>query len=171
MSTFRAIATVTAALQAILADAVGVVGGARVAVGHPTSESDDSTAPRIDIVLYQALPHDAWRTTDRREQVAVNLHYLLMFQGDEARLEPELLLGCALRRLHDEPILTAKRILQVEESAPAASDLATQDESIRFSPLPLSIDDLSKIRALFAPTTYALALAYQAGIVLIDGAP
>lgn len=169
MSTYRAIATVTAALQAILADAVGPVGGARVNVGHPTPEGDDSTAPRIDVVLYHALPHDAWRTTDKREQVAVNLHYLLMFAGDEARLEPELLLGCALRRLHDEPILSAKRILQVEESAPAASDLATQDEPIRFAPLPLSIDDLAKIRSIFAPTSYAMALAYQAGIVLIDG--
>ncbi len=175
MSNYLAIATVTATLQLIVAEAAGVVSGARVTTDDPGTDDGDVSAPRVNVVLYQISPHAAWRATDRREQAPVDLHYLMTFHGDKSRLEPQLLLGSVLAHLHDEPVLTAQRIHQAEESAsflsvPSAmsSNLALQDDPVRLTPIALTLDDLSKLWSSFFQAPYALSVAYQAGVVLID---
>ena len=174
MSNFFAIATVTATLQLILSEAVGVVSGARVTTDDPHKDDEVGT-PHVNVVLYQISPHAAWRATDRREQAAFDLHYLLTFHGDRTRLEPQLLLGSVLARLHDEPVLTPQRILQAEEKAPflngasaMSSNLALQEDPVRLTPIAITLDDLSKVWSSFFQAPYALAVAYQAGVVLID---
>jgi len=174
MTNYLAIATVTATLQLILAEAAGVVSGARVATDHPHKD-DEVATPHVNVVLYQISPHAAWRATDRREQAAVDLHYLLTFHGDRTRLEPELLLGSVLARLHDEPVLTPQRILQAEEKArflngqsAMSSNLALQEDPVRLTPIALTLDDLSKLWSSFFQAPYALSVAYQAGVVLLD---
>jgi len=175
MSNYLSIAAATAALQAILADAVQVVSGARVAIERPQREDADSSAPRVNLFLYHVSPHAAWRATDIREQVAVDLHYLLTFYGDDKRLEPHLLLGSVIRRLHEEPFLTRVRIADSEEQAqymafPGAmtSELAQQEDPVKITPIPLTLDDLSKIWSAFLQAPFALSIAYQVGAVLID---
>ncbi|MBV8580264.1 MAG: DUF4255 domain-containing protein [Candidatus Eremiobacteraeota bacterium] len=175
MSNYLAVATVTATLQAILAEAASVVHGARVVIDRPRKDEDAVSAPHINVALYQILPHGAWRALDAREQVALDLHYLLTFHGDESRCEPQLLLGSAVSRLHDEAVLTPERVRAVEERAqflnvgvPMTSNLALQDDPVTFAPLPLTLDDLSKIWSSFFQLPSALAVAYQAGVVLID---
>lgn len=173
MSNYFAIATVTATLQLILAEAVGVVNGARVSTDDPRKDDETST-PQVNVILYQISPHAAWRATDSREQAAVDLHYLLTFHGDKSRLEPQLLLGSVLAQLHDEPELTADRIRQAEEKAgflsasAMSSNLALQDDPIRLTPVALTLDDLSKLWSSLFQAPYALSVAYQAGAVLID---
>lgn len=174
MSNYLAIATVTATLQLILAEAAGVVGGARVATDDPHKD-DEVATPHVNVVLYQISPHAAWRATDSREQAAFDLHYLLTFHGDKSRLEPQLLLGSVLAHLHDEPVLTPQRILQAEANAPfvngqsaLSSNLALQDDPVRLTPIALTLDDLSKLWSSFFQAPYALAVAYQAGVVLLD---
>jgi hypothetical protein len=172
MSNHLAIATVTAALRTILAEAAAVVAGARATTDDPHQPEGDAAAPRVNIVLYEIAPHAAWRATDAREQAALDLHYLLTFHGERARFEPQLLLGSAVARLHDERVLTAQRIHEAEEQAPfaagASSNLALQDDPIAFTPLALTLDDLSKIWSSLFQTPYALCAAYRAGTVLID---
>lgn len=173
MSNYRAIATVTAALQVILSEAVGVVSGARVATVDPHKTEGEAAAPRVNIVLYQVSPHAAWRATDTREQAAVDLQYLLTFHGDESRFEPQLLLGSVLAKLHDERILTPQRIREAEEKTSLPDDatsshLALQDDVVAFTPIALTLDDLSKIWSSLFQAPYALSVAYQAGAVLID---
>lgn len=172
MSNYLAIATVTSALQLILSDAVAPVNGSRVTVDRPFGEEGDG--PRVNIFLYQVLPHAAWRNSDAREQAAVDLYYLLTFYGELKRFEPQRLLGCVVRKLHEERLLSPDTIAAVELSAladavwPAPSDLALQEDPVRFSPLPLSLDDLSKIWSGLLQTPYALSIAYQVGAVWID---
>jgi len=175
MSNYLAIATVTAALQVLLSEAVGVVGGARVTTEDPRSDDGNVSAPRVNVVLYQISPHAAWRPTDAREQAAVDLHYLLTFHGDKSRLEPQLLLGSVLARLHDEPVLTPQRIHEAEEkasflsaSSAMTSNVALQDDPVKLTPIALTLDDLSKLWSTFFQVPYALSAAYQAGVVLID---
>lgn len=175
MSNYLSIAAVTASLQAILSDAVGVVSGARVLTERPQKEEADSASPRVNVFLYHVAPHGAWRSTDTREQCPITLQYLLSFYGDEKRFEPQLLLGSAVRKLHEEPILTAERIESIEDHAsflgfPGAmtSELALQDEPVTFTPVPLTLEDLSKIWSTFLTGSYALSVAYQAGVVYLD---
>ena len=46
----------------------------------------------------------------QRPRVALDLHYLLTFYGDEMLLEPQRMLGNVALALHTTPVLTRKMI-------------------------------------------------------------
>ncbi len=183
MSNFLAIATVTAALGLSLQGAIGTdVPGATVTTLRPDG-SGGAPSPHVNLYLYQITPNAAWRNADlptrtgngqimQRPQTALDLHYLLTFYGDEARLEPQRMLGSAVRTLHAQPVLTPPMIQNATSSATfpflASSDLARQIELVKFTPLPLSLEELSKLWSVFFQTQYALTAAYQGTVVLID---
>ena len=103
MSNFLAIATVTAALRRTLETAVDAdVPGASVTTNRPQDPSTGTNGPGVNIYLYQVTPNTAWRNADlptrrtngdliQRPKVALDLHYLFSFYGDETALEPQLL--------------------------------------------------------------------------------
>jgi hypothetical protein len=184
VSNFLAIATVTAALGQLLQAAVGTdVPGATVALARPANPPGNNPAPAVNLYLFQVSPNAAWRNTDlparreggdlvQRPRVAVDLHYLLTFYGDEAQLEPQRLLGIALRTLHARPVLTREMIRATiaDQSFDylAASDLAEEVELVRFTPSALTLEELSKLWSVFFQTPHALSVAYQASVVLIE---
>jgi hypothetical protein len=159
MSNYRAIATVTAVLRRNLQTAIDVdVPGAKVGTGRPESAQNGTPEPGVNLFLYQVSANAAWRNADlptrradgslqSRPQEALDLHYLLSFHGDEAKLEAQLLLGSVVRTLHTRSVLTRKMI-QDTLADPlfgflAGSNLAESVESIKFTPRPLSLEDLS----------------------------
>lgn len=187
MSNHLAIATVTAALGALLSSAAQVVTGAEVSNVRPGTAPPLLPAVGINIYLYQVAPDPAWRNADlptrdssgrlaQRPQAALDLFYLISFSGDESRLEPQRLLGATAAALHSSPVLSREAIRSVIEAAVAAdpshflaaSDLADQVELVRFTPLGLNLDDLSKLWSVFFQTPYLLSAAYQASLVLIE---
>lgn len=194
MSNHLAIATVTSVLGQNIGAAVGTaVPGAVVTTLRPDAPSNGSTPQaRVNLYLYQVSPNAAWRSSDlptrgargemtRRPQAALNLHYLLTFFGEETRLEPQRLLGSTVTALQATPVLTRETIRGVIRTAVAAdpdhfladSDLAEQVELVKFSPLPLNLEELSKLWSVFFQTPYALSAAYQGSVVLLeaDGTP
>src|SRR5258706_13084265 len=108
MSNFLAIATVTAALSQILQAAVGPdVPGATVTTLRPNG-SGNAPATSVNIYLYQVMHNAALSNADlptrrtggdlmQRPVAALDLHYLLTCYGAEAQLEPQRLLGSAVR--------------------------------------------------------------------------
>jgi len=184
MSNFLAIATVTAALKRLLQGAAsGAVSGALVRTGRPEAPSNGgAVAPGIDLYLYQVMPNAALRNDDlptrrgdgtlvQRPKVALDLHYLLTFRGDENALEPQRLLGNAARALHASPVITQNLIgLAVADFGfLAPSDLAGAFELVKVSPLSLSLEELSKLWSVFFQVPYNLSVAYQATVVVIEG--
>ena len=185
MSNFLAIATVTATLQRAVQDAVNAdVSGAKVTAVRPDGAASGTPAAGVNIFLYQVMPNGALRNTDlpsrdadgalvRRPRAALNLHYLLSFYGDEGRLEPQRLLGGVTRTLNSRPTLTRTMIRDTLNDAAfaflAGSDLAEENEAVRFIPLGLSLEELSKLWSVFFQTSYVLSIAYQASVVLIEG--
>jgi hypothetical protein len=184
MSNFLAIATVTAALSRQLQNVVGTdVPGATVTNFRPDGTGNGTPAPRVNLYLYQVTPNAALRGNDlptrrsdgtlvQRPQVAFDLHYLLSFYGDEAQLEPQRLLGSAARTLHARPVLT-QRVIRDAIASPtfpflAPSNLDEAVELVRLTPLSLDLEALSKLWSVFFQTPYALSLAYQANVVLIE---
>lgn len=182
MSNFLAIATVTAALRQTLQTAVGVdVPGSTVTTQRP--DAPTNAVPHVNIYLYQVTPNAAWRNADlptrrtdgrlvQRPQAALNLHYLLTFYGDEDRLEPQRLLGSAVRTLHTMPIIT-RQVIRETIANPlfsflASSNLADEVELVKLTPTPLSTEELSKLWSVFPQTPYALSIAYQGTVVLIE---
>ncbi|HEX6288335.1 MAG TPA: DUF4255 domain-containing protein [Herpetosiphonaceae bacterium] len=185
MSNFLAIATVTSALSQMLQGAIQAdVPGALVKTVRPDK---DVPAKGLNIFLYQVSQNPAWRNADlptrsasgslvQRPQAALDLHYLLSFYGNETDLEPQRVLGSAVRLLHTRPMLTRRQISDMIDSFVALdpnhylarSNLADQVELVKFTPLPLSLEELSKIWSVFFQTQYALSVAYQCSVVLIE---
>ncbi len=188
MSNFLAIATVTATLRQMLNSAVQAdVSGAEATAVRPDSSGAGLPARGVNIFLYQLSPNAAWTNGDlptrssngqlmQRPQAAFDLHYLLSFYGDEADLEPQRLLGSVVRTLHARPLLTRQAIRNVINAAISAdpnhylarSNLGEQMDLVKFTPLSLSLEELSKLWSVFFQTSYALSVAYQGTVVLIE---
>lgn len=189
MSNFLAVATVTAALQRMLQGSAGIdVPEVRVSTERPDTGQNGAAGPSVNIFLYQVTPNAALRNADlptrgpggqlmQRPQAALDLYYLLSFSGDDAQLEPQRLLGSTVRTLHAHPVLTPDVIKAVVDAAsttppihPALrdSDLADQVELVKLVPLSLNLDELSDLWSMFVQAPYALSVAYQASVVLIE---
>ena len=184
MSNYLAIATVTATLQRTLQTSVQIdVPGARVTTVRPDG-GGGAPDVGINIYMYQAAPNPAWRNADLRNrrpkgdlikqaQAGLDLYYLLTFYGNDVELEPQRLLGSAVRTLVDQPVLTAEMIRDTTDHSNFAflqeSTLVDQVERVTVVPSFLSTDELSKIWSVFFQTPYILSFACQGGAVLIEG--
>lgn len=184
MSNALAIAATTEALRQLLQGELKAVNGAQVTTAHPSSAASASSEPRLNIYLYQVAPNAAFRNSalpsrspdgalTRRPRAALDLYYLISCYGaEEAEHEPQRLLGCAIAALEARPTLTrdmiAHTVAETNLVELKASDLAAQVEAIRFVPLALNLEELSKLWSVFFQTKYALSVAYQASVVMID---
>ncbi len=188
MSNYAAVAAVSAALRHMLRDPVREdVDRSDVVTDRPPDEQSLPQTPEVRIFLYGVQPNAAWRNNDlparrgsgdlvQRPQAAIDLHYLLTFYGDERALEPQRLLGSVVRELHARPLLSRETIRQMvikgiddDPAFPLAdTDLADQVELVRFTPLPLDLDEMSKLWSVFFQAPYRLSIAYQASVVLIN---
>jgi hypothetical protein len=184
MSNYLAVATVTAVLRQLLKAAVDVdVPGAAVGTDRPQDPSS-VTGAGIDIYLFQVRPQRALVNEDlpardgsgalvQRPTTALDLDYLLTFYGDEKTLEPQRLLGTAVRTLEERPLVTSRMIRDAVANPAfpflAGSDLADALDKVRFTLSPLSLEDLSKLWSVFFQVPHSLALAYRASLVRIEG--
>ena len=184
MSNSLAIATVTAALQAVLQPVVGnAVKSATVSFNRPDVASTGGATPGavVNVYLYQVTPNAAYRNSDlptrtsdgtlaRRPQLALDLHYLFTFHGDDTQLEPQLLLGAVTSTLHAQPLLSSDAIAKAitDFESLKASDLANQVERVKFTPTALSLEEFSKLWSVFFQIEYTLSTVYQASVVLIE---
>ncbi len=184
MSNFLAIATVTATLRGVLNSAVGAsVPGATATHVSPGDSNNGLPDPAgVNIYLYEVTPNAALKNSDlptrardgsimQRPRVALDLHYLLSFYGDEASLVPQRVLGSVARTLHAQPLLSRELIQSTVDSLPdlAGSDLADELELVKFAPISLSLEELSRLWSVFLQTRYRLSVVYLASVVLIEG--
>ena len=189
MSNYLAIATVTETLRQLLHEAVkDLISGfsaSATAVRPVASTGGTPTGlanPGVNIFLYHVSPNPAGRNLDlphrngngdltRRPRTALDLHFLLSFYGSDTGLVTHRLLGRVVQTLHAQPVLTRQQVRSVVASSTflAGSNLAEEVELVKFSPIALSLEELSKLWSVFFQTTYALSVAYQASVVLIEG--
>jgi Pvc16 N-terminal domain len=185
MSNFRAIATVTATLQRALQAAIqSDVAGATVSTVRP-AEGTNTHLPTsgVNIYLYQVSqnPHRSnldlptrrsEGTLIQQPQIALDLHYLMSFYGDDLTLEPQRLLGSTVAFLHSQPLITRSQIeavvADVSKAFLAQSDLANQPELVRFTPLTISLEELSRLWSVLLQVQYVLSVAYKASVVLVE---
>lgn len=187
MSNYFAIGTVTAALELILQNPVQTaVNGAKVRSDRPAGPAF-TPITGLNIYLYSVVPNAAWRNADlptrsggvlvHQPQAAVDLNYLLTGYGDDANLEPQLIIAAAIATLEAQPVISKPVIDQVFQAANKAvnpihpelkdTNLALQVESVRLSPVELTTEELSKLWTVFE-SPYSVSVAYRAGVVLLD---
>jgi hypothetical protein len=178
-----------AAVTSMLAHQVGVSTGADVKIGRPTApEGNDAPPRKVQLFLYQVSPNAALRNMDlptrdsageriaQRPQIALDLHYLFSFYGDDEKLEPQLLMGEVMRDLHARPLLTRPTIASIINNIGDAdrkqiiqdSEIGSSIELVKLTPSVLSLDDMFKLWSVFSQTPYVLSVAYQAAVVLIE---
>ncbi len=173
MSNSLAIAAVTTALGRLLETGLNVdLPGTRVTTKSPDI-ARDGNGNQVNLFLYQTTMNASLRNMDMPGQVrpgetglpplALDLQFLITVYGaddDDAAPFSHRLLGRAMRILHDHPLLGADEI----------SDAVPEEiERVRITPLPLSVDELSKLWNTFQ-TGYRLSAAYNASVVLIESA-
>ena len=187
MSNYLAIAAVTATLRNLLQSALNEeLVGAGVTTVRPDADAD-LPATGANIFLFQAVPNAAWRNADlptrsrdgrlvQRPVTALDLHYLLTFYGSEGDLEPQRALGIVARTLHAQPVLTPD-VIQAAIDATAGgdpnhylleADLQAEAERVALTPLPFTLEELSKLWSVLFQTPYALSMAYLASVVRIE---
>jgi hypothetical protein len=182
MSNHYAIATVTATLHRLLDKAVAAdLPGAHASMVSPDSGAAGLADPGVNIFLYQVSANGAWRNEDlptrsseggrvQRSRVGIDLHYLFTFYGADAQFAPQRVLATVIRELHANPVLSRPQIEDALGAFPALalSNLATEIERVKFTQMPISLEELSKLWSVFFQTTYHLSVVYQGSVVLLD---
>jgi hypothetical protein len=189
MSNHLAAAAVTATLRKTLQAAVDAaspgVSHATVTTLRPNAPTTGPQPPAVNVFLYQITPSPQLRNMDvstrrldgsfeRRPQAAMDLHYLISFAGDDARLEPQFLFGITARALHEQPVIT-RDMIQAMLSDPifgfmAGSDLQSAPDLVRLTPVGLSLEELSKLWSVVFQTPYVLSQVYRASVIVIESA-
>lgn len=194
MSNSLALAAVTSTIRYLLERAIsvphpGAVGGASVRTLRldQLAAGDLAGTPGLNVLLYQITPNHAGNLTDlstrdasgallRRPNAAVDLHYLITAFGDEASMEGQRLLARALIALATAPVLTRDLIgaartahqSQADTTFLADGDLDDQIELVKLSPVPLSLEDHTRLWGLFHEAPFQLSVAYRATVVLLE---
>lgn len=173
MSNSLAIATVTSALQKTIRTAIETNGG------MPTytlrTERPHYPPPEgagVFVFLFRVTPNASFRNAEAGGAMALNLHYLISFFGDESILEPQRLMGIVVGALHTNPILSRASVEEVVagEGFLMRSDLAGGEAPpIRLTPLDLSTEEMTRIWGAYFGPPYILSIGYDAGPVFISG--
>jgi hypothetical protein len=188
MSNHLAIAAVTRVLQSIVQEAAGAaVPGASVLTRRPEKATDGTPVDAsINLFLLQATANEIWRNEDlptrtadgtlrQRPRLAVDLMYLMSFQGDETTLVPQRMLGAVVAELHREPRITRPVIQRALAAATAgsdkslaSSDLADQVETITLTMQRPSLEELSRLWSALLAAPYSLSAFYLASVVFVE---
>jgi hypothetical protein len=144
MATYTALAATTTALVRMLSEGfpanVGVSGIESFDPSAPAVGTDDS--PRVLLWLYRFVPVAAMRNRPvaggpkpdvrpgvRPSAVAVDLHYLLWTRAASPAVQ-QTVVGWALRRLSDRPILTTEKLNQGGAVFKPTEDVALMVEEL-----------------------------------------
>ena len=199
MTSALAIAGVTRVLQDLLnegvvdhdvAAAVGAAINVRALPPDRLQTLVTDATPTLNVFLYNLTPNTGWRNSElpvrnprgdviRPPLLALDLHYLVTAFGFDD-LQAEILLGFAMRTLHENPILTRAQITRalnppppVSGGLPAAlealdrSGLADQLEQVKIVEEYLSIEETSRLWSAMQ-TQYRPTIAYLVSVVLIE---
>ena len=194
MSTYLAVGGVTAVLRSMLSNALTNGGPSSILASIPgiTANSPDlvptgaDEPARLNLFMYYASLNPALRNEglpSRNSQgtalsnppLAVNLHYLISAYGS-TQLDPEILLGWAMKVFHDTPVvprLTIQNALDAlngtstEGTLIADSSLANQIEHLRITPETLTTEEIYRLWSAFQ-THYRPTTSYQVSVVVIQ---
>jgi hypothetical protein len=180
MSNALAIAATTATLRNLLQSQIPVLDGnlsdLEVTTQPPDLARKGVTKAQLNVFLYQTVINGAWRNMDMPRQVrpgesgapplALNLHYLVTAYGrgeSDNDAVSHRVLGGAMSVLHDHPVLGRG---EISASLPG-NDLGAQLERLRITPLPMQLEEMSKLWMVFQ-TQYRISAAYEVTVLLID---
>jgi hypothetical protein len=80
-------------------------------------------------------------------------------------------MGSVVQILHAQPVLSRQQIQKAIDSVDYLrdSDLTDAVEQVKFTPVPLSVEELHNLWSGFFQAPYALSAAYQGSVIFIEG--
>lgn len=170
MSNALAVAATTATLTNLLLPVTP-----NVTALPPDKAHDEGVEDQLNVFLYSIGLAASWRNSDPLglppgetgpAVLPLVLRYLVTaYAANEVRAH--MLLGGAMRVMHDHPLLGSEEILDATGNALAGSDLHLQPERVRLTPVQIPLHDMAELWSGFA-TSYRISQAYEACVVLID---
>lgn len=177
MSNALAIAAVTTTLRAMLDTALALAFGGVDVSTLPPDKARTGVGDQINLFLYNTSIDAALRNTPPRTSrpgesgepaLPLRLQYLVTAYGqNENDAFGHRLLGEAMSVMHDHPLLSREEIRDATSGPLPDSDLHTQVERVRITPLSLNLEEMSKLWTTFQ-TQYRISAAYEVSVVLID---
>jgi hypothetical protein len=182
MSNYLAIATVTEALSQLLGDIKNDISGAVVVAQPPDVVIQGVHGNILNVFLYQVTQNLAHRnpvgpersSADgrlvKKPKLGLDLHYMITALGNDD-LQAQMILGSAMRILHETPFLSRDLIAQTIQSKKILEDstLADQIELVKITHQNLSLEEIAKLWSSFFQTNYRISTTYQANVVLLEG--
>ena len=182
MSNQLSIAAATCALRYMLTPSLRLVPGAQVTTVRPDGLGKNKLTRGINLYLYRVTPNGSFRNVDiptrradgsvaSKPTQAVDLCYLITSYGDDTKLEPQLLMGAAVARFHEMPVLTTALI---DEAIDAHGDIVDGADLGEQKPKPrvlldaMTDDELSKIWSVLYQVPYQLTTAYRVGPLFLE---
>lgn len=199
MSSALAIAGVTQVLRDLLNDgvvdhdvaaAVGAAVSIRALPPDRLQAVVTESTPSLNLFMHRVAPNPGWANHDlpqrdgrgqrvRAPLLALDLHYLLTAFGYDD-LHAEILLGFAMRTLHENPVLGRAQITRALSPAPPVtggfppalealdrSGLADQIEQVKITADYLTTEEMTRIWSAML-TQYRPTTAYRVTVVLIE---
>jgi len=137
-------------------DPLAMTAAASLFLYHLVPNADLRNEP--DLAALRARRDDP---TERADPIPFDLHYLITAfrpasaDSDSSPIEL-LILGAIIRAIHATPVLTGARL---------------PDQTVRLTPDPISMEEISRIWGLFPETSYRTSIVYLATPVFVDTGP
>jgi hypothetical protein len=162
--------TVADRLLALIGDAVP---GARVTTLNPGSEALRGGDPIVNLYLFRTVRNGFVSNDDLPTRSAdgrvlhspvtrLDLDYMITFFGDDARLDPQRLLGLVVGGLHADPVIGRDAIRATVAATPwlGGGEEQPAGEPIRVTPLNLPPDAMARLWSEFVNVPYQLTQLY-----------
>jgi hypothetical protein len=151
-----------------------------VTIVPPDDEKSAEKGARLNLFLYRVTENPHLKNQEMPAApgfplLSLDLHYLLTAFGDgeDSDLEAQIILGDAMRVLHDHSLIT-EGLYKVQDGLPAGvqksildGSLKDQFESVKIYLDPMSFEDLTKIWTAITKA-YRLSVAYRVSVVQME---
>lgn len=183
MSGYKAIAGVSTTLVNLLKDRMTETPAFTVA--PPDVTVDNVSGSRLNLYLYHVTENGAWKNQEipgegypgayGHPPLSLNLHYIFTAfgssdTGPDADLESQLILGDAMRVLHDFPVITPDLVQQKAPGTPRILDasLLGAFEQVKIALQPKSLEEISKIWTALPKVNFRRSVTYEISLVQIE---
>ncbi|HEV2387312.1 MAG TPA: DUF4255 domain-containing protein [Candidatus Acidoferrales bacterium] len=183
MSSYKAIAGVSSTLVNLLKDRMTEASAFTVA--PPDVSVDNVSGRRLNLYLYhvaengilknQEIPGEGYPGAYGHPPLSLNLHYIFTAFGSsdtgaDADLEAQLILGDAMRVLHDFAVITPDLVQEKTLGNPRILDasLLGEFEQVKTTLQPKSLEEISKIWTALPKVNFRRSVTYEISVVQIE---
>jgi hypothetical protein len=180
MSNALSIAAVTASVAGIVQARIDRATFDQRPIVDPGNPDSDDHVPGVAVHLYR-VERNGYRDNEdlptrssdggirQKPRTALDLHYLLVCHGRDP-WETQRLIAITAAALHAIPVIGRDYVGGIGSQFPDVdgNDLDHADECVRIIPESLTLDELTRLWALFPIGTFTPVLGYVAGPVIVE---